>query len=80
MWQVNPKPNGLFGLINTRTQDRGDKLFPTSAEAQAQADKWNAAAEKLAADMRARTAAAKARQAEIDAIRPDRMLSNGNDW
>ena len=36
-------------------------------------------AEQIAADMRARSAAAKSRQAAIAAIRPERMLSNGND-
>jgi len=79
-WIAEPTATGRYRLRNTRTNDTADETFATLAEAEADAVATNDRAEKIAADMRARSAGAKARQAEIDAIRPDRLLSNGNDW
>jgi hypothetical protein len=79
-WTVEPTATGRYRLRNTRTNDTADGTFAALAEAQADADATNDRAEKIAADVRARTAAAKARQAEIDAIRPTRILTNGRDY
>ena len=78
-WVVEPTATGRYRLRNTRTNDTADGTFATLAEAEADAVLTNDRAEKITADIRARSAAAAARQAAIDAIRPDRMLSNGND-
>ena len=77
-WEVKAK-NGSFRLIHSRTQDSAGRTWDVESEAQSEADRMNAAAAKIAADMRARSQRGAAKQAEIDAIRPVRMLSNGPD-
>ena len=79
-WAVEPTNSGRFRLRNTRTQDTADQTFATEAEAIADCEATNDASERIAADMRARSARAKAKQDAIAAIRPTQMLDNGNDY
>ena len=78
-WVVEPTANGRFRLRNTRTDDTADGTFATEVEAIADCEATNDRSEQIAADMRARSARAKAKQDAIAAIRPERMLSNGPD-
>jgi len=78
-WEVKAI-HGNFRVIHSRTQDSAGQTWTVEADAQTEAERLNAAAEKIAADMRARSQRAATKQAEIDTIRPTQMLSNGPDW
>ena len=77
-WEVKTN-NGNFRVIHSRTMDSAGQTWDAETDAQAEADRMNAAAAKIRADILARSRAGAAKQAEIDAIRPERMLSNGPD-
>ena len=77
-WEVKFK-NGNFRVINSRTQDSAGRTWDVETEAQEEADRLNATAENIAADILARSRAGATKQAEIDSIRPERMMSNGPD-
>ena len=78
-WEVKAM-HGNFRVIHSRTQDSAGQTWTVEEDAQTEADRLNAAAAKIRADILARSRAGAAKQAEIDAIRPERMLSNGADW
>lgn len=78
-YTIKPLANGRFKLQNEKTLDTTDQSWGTREEAEAALVAAEARLEKIASDMRARTARANATQAAIDAIRPTVILTNGQD-